>query len=210
MPLTDALQESLTETVTQDVSYANADIWFSLHSADPGMTGAHEVTTGVGTGGRQQITFSGADGTDTNTAAVAFVLSAVDVFWVGYWDAQTSGTWLGGFPLVGDGTILAAVSGVASLTCPMHGLAVNDVVRLYDMPGPAASGIPGGFSADTLYYVVASADADHLELSATMGGSAISPSSSAACGMYEDESQTSFTGTLNFPATTGITYTTAS
>jgi hypothetical protein len=204
------VQESLTETVTQDVSFANAEVWFSLHSANPGSTGLHEVTTGAGASGRQLVTFSGADGTDTNTAAVEIVISDVTVTWVGYWTTQESGTFLGGFPLVGAGTILSAAMGDTSLLCPSHGLSIDDTVRLYPMPGPAASLVPGGFSADTIYWVVASADVSHLELSATEGGSPITTGSAGACGMYVDESETSATGTLVFPAASGITYITTS
>lgn len=211
MPMTDAVQEGLTEAVTQDNSYvATAEVWFSLHSANPSTSGANEVTSGTGSAGRQQVTFSGADGTDTNSAAVEIELTSETVSWVGYWTAQTGGTWLGGFPLVGAGTILAAASGDTSLLAPAHGLSINDTVRLFPMPGPAASAVPAGFSADTIYWVVATADSNHIELSATMGGGAISTTGDGACGIYADETQTSASGVLTFPASTGITYRTTS
>ena len=211
MGLTGATLEHLTKTITQDTAYsAGAPVWLSLHSDDPGGTGAHEVTTGTSVEGRQECTFSGSSGTDAISAAVSVVLVAATVRWVGYWTAQTGGTFLGGFPLVGSGTIVAAVSGTASLVAPTHGLTITTKVRLFPMPGPAASAVPAGFTEDTTYYVVAVPDANHVSLSATLGGSAIVPASSAACGMYVDESVTSGSGLLTFPASTGLVYVTAS
>jgi hypothetical protein len=211
MGLITTVEESLTKAFTQDTTYtATTIVWMSLHSANPGSTGTSEVTSGSGTAGRQQVTFSGSAGTDTNTGDISFVLTAETVFWIGYWTAQTVGTFLGGFPLVGAGSILAAANGVVSMTAPAHGRSVNNIVRLFTTPGAAATAVPAAFSADTLYYVVNVADADHLELSATHGGSPITPTGAGSCGMYLDESQTSMTGTLTFPTTTGIQYLTVS
>lgn len=211
MGLTDAVQEGLTEAVTQDASYVAASaVWLSLHSADPGMTGANEVTSGILTAGRQLVTFTGADGTDANVGPISIVLTAETVTWIGYWDSQTGGTFIGGFPLVGLGSTATAISGNDSLISPNHGLAVNDTVRMFPLVDNVASAVAAGFTADTVYYVVAVPDVSHLSLSATMGGSAITPTSSAACGMFVDEGEYAVTGTLNFPAGTGITYITTS
>jgi hypothetical protein len=210
MGLTTAVEESLTKTITQAVAFSEAALWVSLHSANPGSTGTNEVTSGVSTAGRQLPTFVGSAGSDTATADLAFALVAMTATWIGYWTAQTGGTFLGGFPLVRSGTVLAASSGVAVLTAPSHGRAVNDIVRLFTIPGSVASAVPAGFTADTHYYVVAAPDTDHLSLSATLGGTAIATGSPGACSMHLDQGVYSATGTLTFPGGSGLTYLTTS
>jgi hypothetical protein len=210
MGLTPTVEESLTQTITQDTSYSSgAPVWMSLHSANPGSSGSNEVTTGSGSFARQEVAFTGSSGTDTNVAEVTFTISGATVTWIGYWTAETSGTFLGGFALVGAGTVLTGISASATLTSPGHGLAVNDTVRLFELIGDVASSVPAGFSADTVYYVVAES-MNTLELSASMGGSAITPSSSASCGMFVDAGEYGATGLIHFPATTGVTYVTTS
>ena len=112
--------------------------------------------------------------------------------------------------MVGAGTIAAGVTGAPSLTAPTHGLSITNVVRLFPLPGPAASAVPAGFSADTQYWVVAAPDANHVSLAASLGGTPITPSSAGAFGMYLDEGEYSASGVLTFPASTGIVYATAS
>ena len=211
MGLTAGILESLTKTMTQDTSFASGAVpWVSLHSADPGGTGAHEVTSGTSIYGRQVATFAGSDGIDTLSVPLSIVLADATVTWIGYWTAQTGGTFLGGFPLIGAGTIAVGLAGAPSLTAPVHGLSITNIVRLFPMPGPAASAIPAGFSADTQYWVVAAPDANHVSLAASLGGTPITPSSAGAFGMYLDEGEYGASGTLTFPASTGITYATAS
>lgn len=213
MGLTNSVQESLTKTVTQDTSFSIADpYWMSLHSANPGGSGANEITTGSGAEARQEVAFSGSNGTDANTsAAVVFTIaSAVDVTWVGAWTAETGGTFIGGFPLIGQQTVGAGLSGSDSLLVPAHGYSVNDVVRMETIAG-ITSAVPTGFTADDPYFVKTVVDVDHIILSATMGGSAITPSSSGGFGIALDQSQTfAGAGVLTFPETTGVIYSTMS
>lgn len=92
--------------------------WLSIHSADPGTTGANEVTTGTGNNGRQQITFaaanagsvlsSGSHASQTFTGA-----SLAGNGWPGIWTAQTSGTYLWGSPTA---AITGPVSSSASIS----------------------------------------------------------------------------------------------
>jgi len=199
MGLIAATLESLTKTMTQDIAFSEAELWVSLHSADPAGTGANEVTTGTGANARQQPAYTGSGGTDSNALDTVFTLAAVTVTWIGYWTAQTGGTFLGGFPLVGEGCVLATASGSTLLTCPTHGRSVNDPVRLFTLPGSAVSAIPAGFTADTLYYVVAVASANVLELGSTIGGSPITASGPGGCGIFLDEGVYTETGTLTFP-----------
>jgi hypothetical protein len=61
-----------------------------------------------------------------------------------------------------------------------------------------------------VYYVKTVVDVNTLVLAATMGGAAITASASAGFGLFLDRSVVSATGTLTFPATSGIVYETVS
>ena len=212
MGLTPTTLESLTEAVTQDHSYVNTAMWQSLHSADPGTTGTSEITTGTGPAGRQQVTYSGSAGTDVNTLAVDYTVAGSNtVRWIGYWTAQTGGTFIGGFPLVGP--VLPAMSEASGpvITCPAHGFTAGDPVRLYPIPGIDSSAVPSGFTEDSTYYVVGTPTTDAFDLSATVGGSAINAGATLGFQVAPDRSQAfAVEGTLGFPATSGIAYETAS
>lgn len=67
----------------------------SLHSADPGETGASPV------GDREPITWAAASGgSKTSAAPVPFTVPAGGhVAYGGLWDAESGGNWLGGGPL---------------------------------------------------------------------------------------------------------------
>lgn len=70
----------------------------SLHTADPGDTGASEVSGGSPAYARKAITFAAAASglIDDSTNGVTFdVPASTTVAYVGYWSAITSGTWLG-------------------------------------------------------------------------------------------------------------------
>ncbi len=187
MPLTPTVEEDLTGAFTRDVSYANADVWVSCHSANPGTTGLHEVTAGTGSGGRQQATFnSGGSGSDPTNVLVAFNLTGVTVSWYGFWTAQTGGTFLGGFPLAKNPQLGTAINGSSIVTIPGHGLSINAPVRFYTAPN-AQSAIPGGLTTDTTFFVKSTPSADTVTLSATVGGSAISMTSSGGFIEMSDE-----------------------
>jgi hypothetical protein len=210
-PATPALLEDLTGTVTRDASYANAAVWVSTHSADPGSSGANELTTGSGADGRQQPTFaSGGSGSDSSTATITIdIPSAQTIPWYGIWTAQTGGTFLGGFPAVAGYLIASALASSPTITCPAHGLANGDVVRLFTAPN-AQSVIPTGLSGDPTTYYVVGATSDTLELSATMSGSPITPTGSGGFFLALDQTLV-FTGTGVLSFTTGnIVYETVS
>ena len=89
----------------------------SLHSANPGTTGANETTAG-----RQAVTFNvDADGDLTLSATENFTGGAASgaVAYVGLWSAASGGTFRGGFAITGDATFNAA--GEYNLT----GLTIN-------------------------------------------------------------------------------------
>ncbi len=72
--------------------------YLSLHTADPGTTGANEVTGG--SYARQAITFSSAsNGSQTSTNAQTFTnMPAVTLAGTGIWSTATAGNYLGGGP----------------------------------------------------------------------------------------------------------------
>lgn len=89
-------QSNANKAVTQDATGAVAT-WFSLHTGDPGTTGANE---GSGTGhARGQTTWSPANasnGTKTGTQATLGAAAQAYTHW-GLWTASTGGTFhLGG------------------------------------------------------------------------------------------------------------------
>lgn len=196
MPATPALLEDLTGAVTRDASFANADVWVSTHSANPGSTGAHELTSGTGAAGRQQATFnSGGAGSDpSNNTVTVTVPTTQTITWYGLWSAQTGGTFLGSIPAcVGPQLVAIGLNASPTITSPNHGLAAGDAVRLFVAPN-AQSGIPVGLGGDpNVYFVVPTVTVDTLELSDSFGGSPITPSSSAAFLMQADATQV-FTG----------------
>lgn len=195
MPLTPTVEEDLTGTFTRDASFANSQVWVSCHSGPPGNTGANEVTAGSGAAGRQQATFNnGGSGADPTNALVAFQLTGVTVSWYGFWTAQTGGTFLGGFPLAKTPQLGTGINGSSIITIPGHGLSVNQAVRLYTAPN-AQSAIPGGFVTDTTYFVKTVPSADTVTLAATVGGAAISCTSSG--GFIEMTDETEVIATLS-------------
>lgn len=191
MGATPALLESVTGTVTRDASYANADVWLSTHSADPGSSGANELTSGTGVEGRQQITFiSGGSGADSNNVAGVITIPGTQTIpWYGLWTAQTGGTFLGGYPAVEYPYLMGTgIDGSETLAVPGHGLSVNDAVRLFVAPN-AQSAIPSGLVADLVYYVVTVVDADDIQVSATLDGGAITLTGSGAFFLAQDATQ---------------------
>jgi len=80
--------------------------YVSLHTADPGLTGASEV--GGGSYARQSVAFSAASGGSTsNTAAVRFEdMPGVTVTHVGIWDAVSGGNFLYGDALTNGAQVV--------------------------------------------------------------------------------------------------------
>lgn len=212
MGLTDSVLEDLSAAVTRDSPFSNPAMWMALFNQDPGPGAGlvGEITNGTGVEARQLVTFSGSDGTDSSTAADTFTVpSGSTVTWIGFFDLQTGGAFLGGFPLVGAQQLAIGISGAATIYAPGHGRSIGDPVRCFTVPGITSS-IPGGLAADTVYFVQ-SVTANTLTLSATDVGAAIDLISSGAFSFALDDSQTfALTGNLVFPATSGVVYETAS
>lgn len=100
MPLTEATLNSMATTLAGLCTYA------SLHTADPGTTGANPSAAA-----RQPIAWDAAANGDislTGTEAFTGGAASGPCTYVGLWSALTGGTFRGGFPLTGDQTFNAA------------------------------------------------------------------------------------------------------
>jgi hypothetical protein len=70
-------------------------------------------------------------------------------------------------------TVVTFTSGNSSILMPAHGLVIGSRLHFSLESGGA---LPGGFAGATKYYVVNVPDADHIRVSTTPGGTAITPS----------------------------------
>jgi hypothetical protein len=205
MGTTSAVLEDLTAAFTRDVAYGQpGPLWASLHDQDPGPAGTvGELTTGTGAFARQQVSFgAGSGGLDPSNAVLSIGMAGGGqlVSWLGLWTAQTGGTFLGGFPLVGDEYQGVMISGSPVIVSPGHPFVLNDVVRLFPGVYPS-SAVPTGLVEDQQYWVVAVPSPDGFEISATEGGSPIAAVTSGAFVAAIDQSGFfSASGTFNVPA----------
>ena len=102
MAMSYALANNLLDAYLNATSYSeSADVWGSLHTADPGITGADECTGG--SYGRQQIAFdAAANGATQNSAQEEWTnMPACSISYVGLWDAETVGNFLQGGGITG-------------------------------------------------------------------------------------------------------------
>jgi hypothetical protein len=112
MPLVAAVRQAQADAFK---TYS-AQVWMSLHTADPSTTGANETSGGAPAYARKQVTWtSGSTGTLT-APAVTFDAKLGSYPYGGFWTASTGGTFLGsqqlapGITLDGQGTITVTPS----------------------------------------------------------------------------------------------------
>jgi hypothetical protein len=176
------LRTALLDEVLRATDFvAPTTVYLALHTGDPGITGANEVTGG--SYARQTITFAadGGTGTSLNTGTTDFAsmpaVPAPGVVAFSLWDDPTAGhcLWTGwAGSVIGSFTAPAATPGV--ITSKAHGRSAGDQVVFEARDGVA---LPVGLSAGTIYFVIAGGLAtDAFEISATSGGSAINLSAS--------------------------------
>ena len=75
-------------------AYAAQGTWLSLHTADPGSTGASEVTGGSPSYARKQTTWGTPASGSMTGSKVSIDVPATTVVAVGVWSASTAGTYL--------------------------------------------------------------------------------------------------------------------
>lgn len=100
MALTNAALNTMADALAAAADFA------SLHTADPGTTGANESTAA-----RQAIAWDAASNGDislTGTENFTGGTPSGPCTYVGLWTLVTGGTFLGGFALTGDQTFNAA------------------------------------------------------------------------------------------------------
>lgn len=96
--------------------FGTVAIFASLHTADPGLTGADEVTGGSPAYTRESITWNAAasGNLDSSNTPVFDVPASTTVAFVGLWSAVSAGTFYGGGALsasesfTGQGTFTLA------------------------------------------------------------------------------------------------------
>lgn len=172
MPMLSNFSENeLLDALLGTGSYVTATPFLSLHTAEPGETGANEVAGG--SYARQSITFAvAASGAAANSSAESFTgMPAVTITHAGLWDASTVGNFLAELPIIatalrGFASLLATAD---SFVSPAHGLVdTNRVQFRASIPGT----LPTGLSETTLYFVVTAAT-DTFQVSLTSGGAAV-------------------------------------
>ncbi len=98
--LTTAARETAAQAITALGSYV------SLHTADPGTTGASEATGGSPAYARKQTTWSnGASDGQVAGSEVTFDVPTGTYTHFGVWTAASSGTFIGGAALSGSATL---------------------------------------------------------------------------------------------------------
>jgi hypothetical protein len=105
MSISNYLEAKILDAVFNNVSLAVAQAYASLHSADPGETGASEI----GGTTRQVASFGAAvGGAISNDAQLAWAsMPACTVTHIGLWDNVSTGNFLWGGALVAPKTINA-------------------------------------------------------------------------------------------------------
>jgi hypothetical protein len=168
------LQNAVLEKTLQNVPYTVTNAFLSLHTADPGETGASEVSGGGYA--RQKCLFLGpSTGIKTSSEIVNFTLMpSATVIAFALWDALSAGNplYIGWLGAVGEGPKPFICDDVAADTikAPVHGYGDGD--RVFISVEIGATTAPAPLVSGTVYFV-RSADADAFQLSATSGGAAI-------------------------------------
>lgn len=143
----------------------------SLHSGNPGTTGANELSGGSPAYSREAIAWNAAaSGQATNSGAITFdVAAATTAYHVGLWDAVTGGNFYGYAPLVGTPRGFGSAAASDVITSVAHGLSDTWQVVVANV---FAESLPTGLTEGDVYHV-RDAATDTFKLAATAGGAAI-------------------------------------
>lgn len=121
MSISNYAENKILDAVFSNTSFAVAAVYISLHTADPGETGASEVAGG--TYARQLTAFDAAvAGATQNTGGETFTgMPAVTITHIGCWDALTNGNFLWGGALaaskvVNSGDTVQLATGALDIT----------------------------------------------------------------------------------------------
>lgn len=123
--LASSIADSILDALCRNVAWTQPSaFWIQLHTGDPGAAGTANVATETT---RKQPTISAASGgAITNSASVSWTSypAAETISHVSYWDASTSGTFLGSAALTNSrtpalGDTLTLNTGDLDLTLPV-------------------------------------------------------------------------------------------
>lgn len=97
MPLSLYFKNKALDVLRNQTFTGIATTYASLHTADPGETGASEVTGGTPAYARKSTTWNASSGgtIDNSNVPVFDVPAGTTVKYVGLWDAVTAGNFLG-------------------------------------------------------------------------------------------------------------------
>ena len=185
MPLSTYGQNTVLDDIANSgTGFAvTGEVYISLHSADPGLTGLNELTGGTPAYARKQDTFPvSASGTLDNDAAITFDVPAGNVAAWGLWDALTVGNCIqtGWFSTVSRLALVRTADATANdVQSETHGFVADDRVVFEVVEGLT---VPAGLTAGTIYYVIATGlTTDAFRVSATSGGAAIDITGNGQC-----------------------------
>lgn len=169
--LTDGAKNRMLDSTAGSPAWPPSHL--SLHSGDPGTTGANELTGGSPAYARKAVSWdAAAGGSRAISAGVQFdVPASTTVRYIGMWSASTAGTFFGYSPAGSAARRAFSVPDISAdtLESPAHSYSSGDTVVVWATIGAA---LPTGLAEGTVYYVV-SATTDDFQLSATSGGAAI-------------------------------------
>lgn len=206
MPLTTAGQNAVIDEIWSAGAgtFPTVEAWISLHSADPGLTGANELTGGSPAYARKQNTFpAAAGGTQDNDTAILFDVPAGNVVAWGAWDASTAGTCYqtGWFSTVSGLALVRTADATANdVQSVAHGLALDDRIVFEVVEGLT---VPTGLTAGTLYYVISTGlTTDAFRVATTSGGAAVDITGTGSA-IWRKVVVTNFTGQGQFQINAG-------
>jgi hypothetical protein len=170
MSIANYAENKILDALFNNISLAVATPYVSLHTADPGETGASEVAGG--SYARQAASFGAASGGQVqNDAILDFAgMPATTVVGFGIWDAASAGNclWTGWLSTVVRAFVADDTAG-DTIRSPGHGFSNDDRVAF---EAEDVGTLPTGLSAGTLFWVVNSAT-DTFKVSTSQGGGAV-------------------------------------
>lgn len=175
MPQSSYLRDKVNDKSLRNTDYTVTTVFTSLHTADPGLTGANEVSGGAGPYARQSTAFAASSGGLADNSAIEDFtgMPGATVVAVGAFDALSAGNFLGFAWLTANGDtwkpFISDAPANDTLSHPSHGYINDDRVVVSDL---VVGTTPTGLTNGTLYHVV-SATVDTFKVSLTQGGAAV-------------------------------------
>lgn len=187
-------------------TFPAADPFIALHSADPGDTGANELTGG--SYARQQVAFgAAASGALSNTGAITWSVPAGNVVAWSAWDAVSAGNcffsaWFNpsSGKVVGLSVVRSGDLAGNDIQTVVHGLAADDRVVFETIEGLTT---PAGLTLGTIYFVLSGGlTTDAFNVSTSSGG-AEADITAAGEALWRKVAVTNFGGTGSFQVAAG-------